>query len=273
MRRFEALGVPIEVRCHGAGLDDVIAPLLAAHPAAATPVHRFDLWDESGGVTVLHDGRLLHERAQLDTAVNGLIAGVTVDAILAPRQTVLLHAGAVVHAGRAVLIGGGSGAGKTTTTVELVVGGLQFLTDEVVELDPATGRVRGLARAIGLEGPARSWHEELRPPWLDGDDDADRWAVAPMAVGKVTDHGDLSLFVDLEFTSADPPQVERLEPLQALGQLCALTFNRGQLTEPVLGQLAALVGRVPSAVVRHGGGRGAARAVLEHWGPGRATAG
>jgi hypothetical protein len=205
----------------------------------------------------------------LDNAITGLVASITADAILAPRQTVLLHAGAVVQAGQAVLIGGGSGSGKSTTTLELVADGLQFLTDEVVELDPATGRVRGLARAIGLEGPARSWHRQLRPPWLD--EEADRWAVPPMAVGELAEDGVLGLCVHLEFTSADPPQVEWLDSLQALGHLCALTFNRAQLTELVLGELAALVDRVPSAVVRHGGARAAARAILDQWTPGRAA--
>ena len=160
-------------------------------------------------------------------------------------------------------------SGKSTTTLELVAGGLQFLTDEVVELDPASGRVTRPGRAIGLEGPARSWHPQLRPPWLDTDE-ADRWTVPPTVVGELVEHGDLDLCVHLEFTSADPPQVERLEPLQALGHLCTLTFNRGRLTEPVLGELAALVDRVPSAVVRHSGARDAARAILDQWTPGRA---
>ena len=90
----------IEVRCHGTAIDEVIAPLLAAHPAARDTCHRYELWEEAGGVTVLHDGRLLHDRAPLDNAVTGLIAGITADAILAPRQTVLLHAGAVVQDGQ-----------------------------------------------------------------------------------------------------------------------------------------------------------------------------
>ncbi len=83
----------------------------------------------------------------------------------------------------AILVSGGSGAGKSTTTVELVAGGLAFLTDELVELDPATGTVRGLARADRTRGAgadvaarAATGVGECRPASLAGSSARDRCA-------------------------------------------------------------------------------------------------
>ena len=60
-----ALGVAYTVRYHSPNLVEVIAPLLAAHPRARSPAHRFDVWDDAG-ITVTQDDRVLADRAQLD---------------------------------------------------------------------------------------------------------------------------------------------------------------------------------------------------------------
>jgi hypothetical protein len=260
---IDALGVAIEVRCHDPALVETVAPMLAAYPPArSAPVHRFDVWEDSG-ITVTQDDRIVVERAGLDAAVGALIAGITVLAIVADRDALLLHAAAVTDDTSAILIGGGSGAGKTTTTVELVAGGLAFLTDELVELDPATGTVHGLARPVGLEGPARSWRPELRPVWASAEQH--RWPVPPRAIGALADQGRAALIVHLEFAESDATTVEALELLPALGRLCAVTFNRQSLTETALVQLAELLGRVPSILVRHDGAPHAASAIIERW--------
>ena len=257
---LDALGLPVEVRCYDASLAGVIAPLLAGHPpSSATPRHRFDIWDDDG-ITVTQDDREIAAGVPVDAAINTLTAGLTVLTILADRELLLLHGAAVADSGSTVLLGGGSGAGKTTTTVELVAGGMTFLTDELVELDPASGWVRGFARPLGLEGPARAWRPELRPAWAL-DEDLLRWPVAPHAVGQVVERGQLALIVHLEF--ADTTAVEVLEPLEALGRLCQLTFNRHRLTVDALAVLADLVTDLPSIVVRHHGAIGAAGAIAD----------
>ncbi len=264
---IDALGVPVEVRCHSALFLQVITPLLDAHPpTSAPPTHRFDAWDDDHGVTVTQDGHLVAERASTATAVNGLTTGITVLAILADRSRLLLHGGAVADAGAAVLIGGGSGAGKSTTTIELLAAGMSFLTDELVELDPASGAVRGFPRPIGLEGPARSWRPQLRPPWAE-DEDLHRWPVPPKALGPIVERGNLELIVHLEYTDDATTTVETLEPLEALGRLCLLTFNRNRISGPALTELAELLSAVPSIVVRHDGAPNAAKAVIERWSP------
>ena len=152
------------------------------------------------------------DRVGVDSAVNGLITGITVLVILAEREGLLLHGGAVAERGWAVLIGGGSGAGKSTTTVELLAEGMSFLTDELVELDPVAGTVRGFPRPIGLEGPARSWRPQLRPPWA-GDEELHRWPVPPRSLGSILERARWSW----SSTSSTPKRRQRHRPARPVG--------------------------------------------------------
>jgi adenylate kinase family enzyme len=65
----------------------------------------------------------------------------------------LLHAAAFDVGGRALVLCGASGAGKTTLTLALAARGLRLLTEEVVWIDKSAN-VRGLPRAIHV--PAQS---------------------------------------------------------------------------------------------------------------------
>jgi hypothetical protein len=62
----------------------------------------------------------------------------------------LLHAGAVVHDGRAVLFPGVSGTGKSTMVAACLRRGFGYLSDELVAVEPATGGVTGWARPLML---------------------------------------------------------------------------------------------------------------------------
>lgn len=66
----------------------------------------------------------------------------TVAALLAAwRGLVPLHAGAVAVDGRAVLVAGPAGAGKSTLTAGLVDHGARFIADDLVVLSVAAGRI------------------------------------------------------------------------------------------------------------------------------------
>lgn len=69
----------------------------------------------------------------------------------------LLHAAAIDIGGRALVLCGPSGAGKTTLTLALVARGLRLLTEEVVLIDK-DGLVLGLARPIHVaaDSPQRA---------------------------------------------------------------------------------------------------------------------
>lgn len=61
---------------------------------------------------------------------------------------VALHAGAVARNGRVVLVAGASGSGKSSLICWLVENGFEYLTDEIVLLEPDDASVVGMPRAV-----------------------------------------------------------------------------------------------------------------------------
>ena len=62
----------------------------------------------------------------------------------------VLHAGAVVRGGAAVLLPAGSGSGKTTLTAGLLTRGFRLFSDEVAAIDVASGQLVGYPRALSV---------------------------------------------------------------------------------------------------------------------------
>jgi hypothetical protein len=69
------------------------------------------------------------------------------------RQPVLVHAGTVKFAGRAVLVVGASRAGKTTATASLAMAGFGYLTDDITAVR-SDGTISGATKPIGLRAPS-----------------------------------------------------------------------------------------------------------------------
>jgi hypothetical protein len=121
------------------------------------------------------------------------------------RGLEVLHAGAVVIGGRALLLLGASGAGKTTLALALTQLGAGFLADDAVALERAGERL--LAHpGTPVAAVGRGWAERLlRIPTVP----------APAPLGAV---------LCLE-RSADGPDVPCFEPLGDGAPLLASTFN------------------------------------------------
>jgi HprK-related kinase A len=68
-----------------------------------------------------------------------------------PNQYLLLHAAVVERGGRALLLPGRPGAGKSTLAAGLVLRGWRLLSDEVTVLPPGTTEVVPVPRPVGLK--------------------------------------------------------------------------------------------------------------------------
>jgi hypothetical protein len=66
---------------------------------------------------------------------------VVLHLIQAHSDLLWLHAGAAAYRGKAVLIPGGSGRGKSTLVTSLCTQGWTYISDDVVPLDPNSGKV------------------------------------------------------------------------------------------------------------------------------------
>jgi hypothetical protein len=87
--------------------------------------------------------------AVLDQTVRGLVEGA--------RRGLVLHAGAVTRRGKAILLPGDAGAGKTTLTAWLMGRGFDYLTDELVFLRDRSMICEPFRRALNVKqanGPA-----------------------------------------------------------------------------------------------------------------------
>jgi hypothetical protein len=102
-------------------------------------------------VVIAHDGRralgrvngnelwsIAIPRHRWLEAVTGQIVATLVTLL---RRLVFVHAAAVEIGGRALVLVGDSGAGKTSTAAALLARGGAYLSDEVALLDPASNRV------------------------------------------------------------------------------------------------------------------------------------
>jgi hypothetical protein len=144
----------------------------------------------------------------------------------------LPHGSAVSAGGRALLLVGGSGTGKTTLAMALHEGGLPLLCEGQVPLDPETGLVQAFPRGLEVVGGpgGAACDKETRPaPAADG--------AAPL--------GGIVFLEDL-FPGARPLQLEVGCPAAAAAAVSALLATLGVATLAVRrdGPLAVVTGEL-----------------------------
>ena len=84
-------------------------------------------------------------------AVDWLLWDVNRQVALASTRFLLVHAAGVERAGRAVMLPGASGAGKTTLAAGLVVAGFGYLTDELVALSADGASIAPFPKSLALD--------------------------------------------------------------------------------------------------------------------------
>jgi hypothetical protein len=158
----------------------------------------------------------------------------------------VLHAGAVARGDATVVVAGPSGRGKSTLTAALVRRGFDYLTDEVVALDPATGTVRAYPKPLDLDARALDLLglDEVAPPASDH-----KAGVAPERLGRSrSDDGRVALLVllrDPDAPAAGAPPTPAQSLVELLTNTFAATFDPSSTLDDPLGHLAALVQTVP----------------------------
>jgi hypothetical protein len=186
-----------------AGLADLYGPLWITGPVNAVlasiltvePVPRVE-------VTVTGDGRraagqvngielwsiAIPRRRWLEALTGQIVATITA----LQRRLVFIHAGVVEKAGRACVLVGDSGAGKTSTVAALLRQGATYLSDEVALLDPATGNVLPFHLPMAI----KPWTAHAIGPLPAGNDVARQGPVVfrlPAALGRACPLGTVVL--------------------------------------------------------------------------------
>jgi hypothetical protein len=104
---------------------------------------------------IVVDGTTVLLAAEPAEAVDWLLWHVNQQAALRSSRYLLLHAAAVELGGRALLVPGISGAGKSTTCAALVQAGAAYITDELTALVPQTSIVVPFAKSLHLDHRAQ----------------------------------------------------------------------------------------------------------------------
>ncbi len=220
--------------------------------------------DPDGGALVV-DGQ--GRRAQLaaedeplvilfDAIVSGLIGGLT------ERGILVVHAGVVARDGRAILITGRSGRGKTTLVLALVRRGFAFLTDELALVLPDNRTVVAYPRGLHVRPAAVTLFPELA--FLAGSPAHDlgggaEWAVRPTALQRafgatVLESAAVGAIVLLDDEPAPdaPPRLSAASGAIATMELLRGTAAAAWDFDGVLARLPRIVGEVPSVRLRSG---------------------
>lgn len=158
-----------------------------------------------------------------------------------------LHGAVVGERGRAVMLLGRSGQGKSTLAAALCVDGATLYSDDAIAIDPdpqGGWRVHPMERNHWLD--ARAQEVLTGCPTLDGDDQG-KWALPTRSVA--SESAVVSAIVDLRF-AGDRAMMRRVTGIDAMGalvpQVVRFALDDSERHRREIEMLTALVSDVPT---------------------------
>ena len=181
-------GTTCRLRVEDASLAEVVGPLVSSLPEAPAEelAHTMSLVTldraDAGRFRLVVDGRVATDDADRDQAIVQLLHELDDLAASEAGEALTFHAGAVARDGRAILVAGQSGRGKSTLTGALVRRGWSYLTDEVTVVRLEDHRILPYPKALDLDDGSRKL---LRIRRAAVDLGAAKQKVLPTRLGRV----------------------------------------------------------------------------------------
>ena len=169
------------------------------------------------------------------------IRHLLVEEALRRSDAIAIHAAAVARAGRAIVLVGESGAGKTTLTLQLASAGWDYVTDDLVVVD-ARGRLMPFPKPLGIKEPTH-WsqfaHHFVELDWPSAPKDL--FLVPPQALGWIDPAAshEVAAVVFLQRGRNGEVRVEELSGGRALADLGPYTRPIDASSMSVLGAICA----------------------------------
>lgn len=215
------------------------APLATEAPAD----HRYTIRERRGRLVLALDGRRLHAGSPGSIARH-LVWHVNRLAVASVPDHLVVHAAALQVDGTTILLPAAMESGKSTLAAGLVARGWDYLSDEAVAIEPATGRLRPYPRAISLDRGSWPVLPELRPddPELASGRLLGGWQVSPLAIrpASIGRPAPADLVVFPRYEAGRTATLEPIAPTDALVALLAQTFDFGPIGAPGLERLRRL---------------------------------
>ena len=181
----------------------------------------------------------------MDAVVRGLVKDLT--------TAVALHAGAVAHNGKAVLIAGPTGAGKSSLIAWLIASGFSYLSDEVAILLEHSA-ILGLPRALVLK--PGSAEEVLALPTYHAAPlvrAGEHIMVRPRSVPRRDANScSCALIVFPQFESGAGLRIESITAAQAAFRLVGTNLNARNLPDGGFRAITGFARQAPAVTLRYG---------------------
>ncbi|MCB1908305.1 MAG: HprK-related kinase A [Rhodocyclaceae bacterium] len=175
------------------------------------------------------------------------------------NQFVLLHAGVLARAGRAVVMAATPGSGKSTLTAAMMARGFRLLSDEFGVLDPATGELRAMLKPVALKNRSIDVIREFSAdavigPVFRGTRKGDVAHLAPdlASAATVTQNARPALVIFPRFIDGSGLELKPQPPEQAFSRLAFNSFNYALLGQVSFDAVADVAAGCPAYELRYG---------------------
>jgi hypothetical protein len=245
----------IELR-DAAGLADDLEILFGAAKAdVAGSRHVATITREQGGGFALDLGGASFQSGLTREDLFDVLQDEVVRALIVEMTSaVVLHAGAVSLNGRALLLAGPTGSGKTSLAAWFVANGFHYLSDEVVAVVEGGTDVVGFPRAMVVKGEAAGKVEALT---AFGAANTIRTAASAMirpTPERIAGCSPQScgLIIFPKFEAGAPLRIAAVSAAQAGLRLMGCNLNARNLRGEGFGEIGALARAVPAFVLHYG---------------------
>jgi HprK-related kinase A len=165
-----------------------------------------------------------------------------------PTQYLLLHAAVVERHGRALILSGKPGAGKSTLTAGLVLRGWRLFSDEVAIIPTDRPEILPLPRPVSLKGPSIDLVRQLSPSAVIGPtvDETRKGRVAHLrppaeSVARAAEPAVPAQVVFPQFVPGSRTELQPVSRAEALLRLAHESFTYSVLGGPGFEALANVI--------------------------------
>jgi hypothetical protein len=179
-RGYHALALDFALAVDDDDLRDYLEWLLDGFEEPDVEAIRYDVVLVDGSIRLRNgDDDLLQSSNGVDF-VGGLVQWLN-QQVTDPEYAVMSHAGAVARDGAACVLPAHMESGKTTLTTGLVRCGFDYVTDEAVAFDLATGEIEPYPKPLSIDPGSQFLFPDLEPPLPRGEERPEhaQWQVPP----------------------------------------------------------------------------------------------